>query len=135
MLTGSCLNIPVGEEEGIAVMIEFLPKDIEDGLATARLRAAKKKTRLRVQSGEDMIPLVRLTGSHFVIEKELAPRLRGLVDIYDGARHLYQALVVATSFDGDAVVFEFKRNTATASGPALDFVRDETAPVGFIASS
>ena len=115
-------------------MIEFLPKEIEDGLAAARVKAATKKTRLRVHSGEEMIPLVRLTGSHFAIERELAPRLRGLVDIYDGARHLYQALVVATSFDGEAVVFEFKRNTATAKGPALDFVLEEDAPVGLLPS-
>lgn len=109
-------------------MIEFLPKEIEDGLAAARMKAAAKKTRLRVQSGEDLIPLVRLTGTHFAIERELAPRLRGLVDIYDGARHLYQALVVATSFDGEVVVFEFKRNTATAKGPALDFAQEDDAP-------
>ncbi|SFR33311.1 hypothetical protein [Litoreibacter janthinus] len=113
-------------------MIEFLPKEIEDGLAAARLKAATKKTRLRVQSGEDMIPLVRLAGNHFAIEKDLAPRLRGLVDIYDGARHLYQALVVATSFDGEAVVFEFKRNTATANGPALDFAPEDDAPIGLL---
>lgn len=116
-------------------MIEYLPKEVADGLAAARMKAATKKTRLRVQSGEDMIPLVRLTDSHFAIDRELAPRLRGLVDIYDGTRHLYQALVVATSFDGEAVVFEFKRNTATANGPALDFVQDEDAPVGLLPSS
>ena len=116
-------------------MIEYLPKEIADGLAAARMKAATKKTRLRVQSGEDMIHLVRLTDSHFAIDRELAPRLRGLVDIYDGTRHLYQALVVATSFDGEAVVFEFKRNTATANGPALDFVQDEDAPVGLLPSS
>lgn len=115
-------------------MIEYLPKEIADGLAAARLKAATKKTRLRVQSGEDMIPLVRLTSTHFAIERELAPRLRGLVDIYDGARHLYQALVVATSFDGDAVVFEFKRNTATADGPARDFAPEDNAPVALIPS-
>jgi hypothetical protein len=115
-------------------MIEFLPKEIEEGLAAARMKAAAKKTRLRVQSGDDMIPLVRLTGSHFAIERELAPRLRGFVDIYDGSRHLYQALVVATSFDGEAVVFEFKRNTATAKGPALDFAKEENAPVGLLTS-
>ncbi|SDW65672.1 hypothetical protein [Litoreibacter albidus] len=115
-------------------MIEFLPKDVADGLATARLRAAKKRTRLRVQSGDEMIPLVRLTATDFAIELDVAPRLRGLVDIYDGTRHLYQALVVATSVEDDVMVFEFKRNTASAAGPALDFVRDEAAPVALLGS-
>lgn len=113
-------------------MIEFMPKDVVDHLAQARLAEETKKTRLRVAVGDDMIPLVRLTSTHFAISKELAPRLRGLVDIYDGSRHLYQALVVASSFDGDAVVFEFKRSTATSTGPALDFERDEAAPVALL---
>ncbi|PTX57500.1 hypothetical protein C8N43_2170 [Litoreibacter ponti] len=113
-------------------MIEFLPKDVADELAKARIAQQAKKTRLRVEVGDEMIPLVRLTSTHFAISKDLAPRLRGLVDIYDGSRHLYQALVVATSFDGDAVVFEFKRNTATCTGPALDFERDENAPVALL---
>ncbi|EPX77252.1 hypothetical protein [Litoreibacter arenae] len=115
-------------------MIEFLPKEVADGLAKARLKAATKKTRLRVQSGDELIPLLRLTSTHFAIAKDVAPRLRGLVDIYDGARHLYQALVVATSFDGDAVVFEFKRNTATADGPALDFAPEDNTPVALLPS-
>lgn len=113
-------------------MIEYIPQDVVDGLARARQAKNAKKTRLRVQVGDEMIPLARLTSSHFAIDRTLAPRLRGLVDIYDGAVHLYQALVVATSFDGDAVVFEFKRNTAAASAPALDFERDVTAPVGLL---
>lgn len=126
------LSILRGKAKGIAVMIEFIPKDVVDSLANARSAEQTKKTRLRVQVEGDMIPLVRLTTTHFAIDRELAPRLRGFVDIYDGARHLYQALVVATSFDGDAVVFEFKRNTATAQAPALDFELDVTAPVALL---
>jgi len=33
-------------------MLEFLPKDIADGLAMARNREAARKSRLRVQVGE-----------------------------------------------------------------------------------
>lgn len=113
-------------------MIEFMPKDVVDSLANARHAAQAKKTRLRVQADGEMIPLIRLTSTHFAIDRDLAPRLRGFVDIFDGARHLYQALVVATSFDGDAVVFEFKRNTATTDGPALDFERKVTAPAALL---
>lgn len=113
-------------------MIEFLPKEVAEGLVRAQMQASAKKTRLRVRAGDEMIPIVNLEDTHFSIDRELAPRLRGLVDIYDGARHLYQALVVAASLDGEAVVFEFKRNTATAQGPALDFVRDVTAPVALL---
>jgi len=113
-------------------VIEFIPKDVVDDLARARLAKLTKKTRLRVQAGDMRVPLLRLTATHFAIDRAQAPRLRGLVDIYDGARHLYQALVVATSFDGDAVVFEFKRNTAAALGPALDFERSVDAPVALL---
>lgn len=128
-----CTILFVGKVKGIVLMIEFLPEDVVDGLARGRKSAATKRTRLRVRAGDEMIPLLRLTGRYFTIDSTVAPKLRGLVDIYDGTRHLYQALVVAASLEGDAVVFEFKRNTATASGPALDFVREEAAPVALLA--
>jgi len=91
-----------GTAKGFAAVIEFIPKDVVDDLARARLAKLTKKTRLRVQAGDMRVPLLRLTATHFAIDRAQAPRLRGLVDIYDGARHLYQALVVATSFEGRA---------------------------------
>jgi len=120
----------VGGQE--IVMLEFLPKEIRDGLETARLRERARKSRLRVQLGEAVFPVLRLWDTGFALDAERAPRLRGLVDVYDGARHLCQCLIVASTVENGELICEFKRSTPAEDGPALDFWRDENAPVGFL---
>ena len=58
--------------------------------------------------------------------------LRGFVDLYDGARHLYQCLIVASEEDGGQMRYEFKRSTEARDAAPLDFARDEDAPVALI---
>ncbi len=63
---------------------------------------------------------------------EDAPKLRGLVDIYDGARHLYQCLIVASEAQDGEMIYEFKRHTAAVDRAPLDFSPEENAPVALI---
>lgn len=114
-------------------MSMFLPKEVREGLDMARARKAKKDSRLRVGTGPLAIPILSFGSTIFSVERVNAPELRGLVDIYDGSKHLYQALIVASAEEGDRMVYEFKRMTATAGGPALDYDRPDDAPVGLIA--
>ncbi|MEM7472473.1 MAG: hypothetical protein AAF340_14075 [Pseudomonadota bacterium] len=115
-------------------MSTFLSSEVRAGLERARKSALKRGSRLRVHVGEAIFPILRYEGNRFGVDAETAPQMRGLVDIYDGGRHLYQALIV-TSRDEDGLrVYEFKRNTMAAEGPALDFVRDEDAPAGLLPS-
>ena len=113
-------------------MTDFLPKDVLDGLEEARRRARKRKARLRVRAGDAEFAVHRLWDTGFAVDIADAPRLRGRVDIYDGARHLWQCLIVASSQDGDEMVYDFKRHTAASDRAPLDFVRDENAPVALI---
>ena len=78
-------------------MLEFLPKDIVEGLAMARNREAARKSRLRVQVGEAVFPVLRFWHDGFAMDAVLTPKLRGLVDVYDGSRHIFQCLIVASS--------------------------------------
>ena len=113
-------------------MSEYLPKDVRDALAAARLAGKKSKTRMRVRVGGQDFHILRYWDSGFSLDLLDAPRLRGLVDIYDGARMKSQCLIVASSEEDGQLVYEFKRATAAAEGPALDYVRDENAPVALI---
>lgn len=114
-------------------MLEFLPLEIREGLEAARKRDQKRKSRLRVQLGEAVFPVLRLWEDGLALDPDRAPHLRGLVDIYDGSRHLCQCLIVASTVENGELICEFKRATQVASGPALDFWKDENAPVGFLA--
>jgi hypothetical protein len=117
---------------GGRIMSTYLPQEVRDGLEQARKKALRKASRLRVLVGEDQVPILRFGDSEFAVDLANAPSLRGFVDIYDGARHLYQALILASHEDGEQMVYEFKRMTATAEKAALDYERAEDAPVALI---
>lgn len=113
-------------------MLEFFPKELRDGLANAQLLRARKKSRLKVQVGNATFPVLRFWHDGLAIEAAHATHLRGLVDIYDGSRHIFQCLIVATEVEGDELICSFKRATAVLDRAALDYVRNENAPVGYL---
>lgn len=113
-------------------MTTFLPKEVQLGLDMARKRDLKRKSRLRVAVGDAVFPVLEYKSGGFALDIDNAPKLRGLVDLYDGARHLYQCLIVASEEEGGLMRYEFKRSTAAADKAPLDFVRDENAPIALL---
>lgn len=113
-------------------MTTYLPKELQEGLWAARLATLKKTSRLRVQVDDAFYPVLRLWREGFAVEDATTPKLRGLVDLYEGGRHLYQCLIVASDADAGEMRYEFKRNTAIADHAALDFYRDPDAPAGLL---
>jgi hypothetical protein len=113
-------------------MIYDLPQEVLEGLKQARKRDLFRRNRLRVHIGDAVYPVARLWEDGFSLEAEAAPHLRGLVDIYDGGRHLYQCLIVCSEIEGDERVFEFKRHTAVSDEAPVDFWKDENAPVALL---
>jgi hypothetical protein len=119
-----------------AVMLEFLPKEVREGLEAARKKELKRKSRLRVEVGDAVYPVLRFWHDGFALDADLAPgKLRGLVDVYDGSRHVFQCLIMATSIDNGELVCDFKRATAVTGRAPLDFWRDENAPVGYLSKA
>ena len=114
-------------------MLEFLPKEVREGLEAARMKDLRRKSRLRVQVGAAVFPVLRFWHNGFALDADLSPgKLRGLVDVYDGSRHVFQCLIVASGIENGELVCDFKRATAVADRAALDFWRDENAPMGFL---
>lgn len=113
-------------------MTTFLPKDVQAGLDRARLDAMKSKSRLRITVDNVDHPVLRMWKSGFAMEAENAPHLRGYVNLYDGALHLFQCLIVASEEDAGEMRYEFKQLTAVADKPAVDFEVDTNAPVALL---
>jgi len=113
-------------------MSDHLPKEVREGLEMARKAALRRSSRLCVHVGEDVYRVLRYWESGFALDREDAPHLRGLVDLYDGPKHLYQCLIVASDEAGDEMVFEFKRATAAADRAPLDFVEERPQPTALI---
>ena len=111
---------------------EFLPESVREGLAAARAAAEARNSRLRLHADGAIYRVQRYWPGGFALALEGAPRLRGLVDLYDGARHVSQCLIVAATEEAGEMIYEFKRETAAADRPALDFVRDPSAPIAYL---
>ena len=114
-------------------MTTFLPKEVQEGLEQARGRDRRKKARLRVSVDEfTLYPVLEFRDGGFSLDAANAPKLRGLVDLYEGSRHLYQCLIVASEEDGTLMRYEFKRSTAAVDRAPLDFARASTAPIAYL---
>ena len=110
-----------------------LPKDVSDGLDAARLKARKSLSRRTVRVGGQSFVILRHWDQGFALDGTEAPPLRGLVDLYEGERHLSQALVMQSHDEGGERVFEVKFSTpVTQVAPIVDFVRETDAPVGLL---
>ena len=113
-------------------MTEFLPKDLIEGLQQARSRRLRKKSRLRVRDGDKTFTVLRYWDDGFALDVEDGSHLRGLVDLFDGARHMSQCLIVAAEQQSHEMVYEFKRATPHSDNAPLDYDRDANAPVALI---
>lgn len=107
-------------------MSEYLPEELREELRQAHQRKRRQRRhRLTIHVGGEAYPILRVFDRGFEVDDEATPNLRGLVDIFDGPKHLTQALIVATS-NGDGVTrYEYKRNTQATDGAPLDFARPE----------
>ena len=113
-------------------MIEDLPKHIRAGLAEARRRSQKRESRLRVHAGADIWRVLRRWPGGFALDAAQVSHLRGLVDLYDGSRHLMQCLIVASAVEEGELICLVKSATPVTDHAPLDFERDESAPVGYL---
>ena len=113
-------------------MSDFLPKDVREGLEKARKHRLRKKSRLKVRVGEKSYTILRYWQKGFALDAEDGSQLRGLVDVFDGARHMSQCLIIASEEEGGEMIYEFKRATPHAESAALDYDRDANAPVALI---
>ena len=113
-------------------MSTYMSKEVRDQLNAARLAGLKKASSLRVLVGDEYHTVLRMWHDGFAVEEEAAPMLRGLVDLYDGGRHLYQCLIIASESEAGERRYEFKRNTAAVDKAPLDFYRDGNAPIALL---
>ena len=113
-------------------MQDEMSPEIRAALAAAERRGAagsgRKGDGLRVQVGRRSWPVLRIWNGGMALPAEAAGGLRGRVDVYDGARHLFHGLIVAhgrgTGVEADALICEFKQATAPSARAPLDYAPD-----------
>ena len=114
-------------------MSEYLPAAVRQALEEDRIAGRKRRSRFKVRVGGQELTVLRYWDRGFSLDPAEAPRIRGLVDLYEGQRHMCQALVVTSREEDGERVFEFKYSTpVTDTAPLADFVRDENAPAALL---
>ena len=113
-------------------MSDFLSREVRAELDAARKRDMRKRSRLRVLAGDTIYPILRILTDGFTLDADEVAHLRGLVDVFDGARHVSQCLIVASAVEGGELVCVMKRATIVNDTAPLDYVRDENAPRGYL---
>ena len=92
-------------------------------------RKASLARGITVRAGGQDYPVLRRWDRGFAMAAAEAPGLRGLVDLYDGKRHVCQALVLTAREEAGERVFEFKYATpARDTAPSPDCVTPEPEP-------
>ena len=113
-------------------MEAFFSSEVMDGLKAARKKAERKKNRLCVHVGDDVYSVIKYWETGFSVDLETVPKLRGLVDLYDGARHLSQCLIIRADQDDDVMTYEFKRRTEAVDHAAVDYEQSKAAPIALL---
>ncbi len=114
-------------------MNDFLPDAVMQGLAQARKSAARKSNRLCVHDGDAVYAIRRIWDGGFALDSEVADKVRGRVEIYDGARHIYQCLIVDSSEEGGERIFDFKWLHPVTDTAPVDYEQPNFVPAGLIA--
>lgn len=112
--------------------MDDLPEAVRADLEEARKRDLKRRSRLRIVAGDEVYPILRFWETGFALDAGQVASLRGSVDIYEGPKHLYNSLIVASDIADGELICTMKRSTLTRDSPPLDYVRDEDAPVGYL---
>lgn len=113
-------------------MTDYLPEAVRAGLEEARKRDLRRRSRLCVHAGDEVYAILRFWETGFSLDAEQVLALRGMVDIYDGPRHLYNSLIIAADVENGELICTMKRSTLTLDRPPLDYVRDDDAPAGYL---
>ncbi|MFA9229951.1 MAG: hypothetical protein RIR95_1568 [Pseudomonadota bacterium] len=113
-------------------MLEFLPADVAETLRIAQTAKLTRRSRLRVRVGAREFPIVKLWDEGLIIDASHTTHLHGLVDVFDGSRHILECLIIASSVEHGQLICGFKRSTMVTENPALDYFRDPDKPIALL---
>ncbi|MBU2360988.1 MAG: hypothetical protein KKB02_18980 [Alphaproteobacteria bacterium] len=113
-------------------MTDYLPEAVLKGLQDARRLSMQRGNRLCVHDGEEVLRIRRFWAEGMALDAGACDLLRGRVDIYDGMRHLYQALITGTRIEGGECIVDFKWLSLVSETAPVDYARLDQTPAGLL---
>lgn len=110
----------------------YLSNEVLRGIEAAQKKAERQQNRLCVHVGDEVYSVSKCWDTGFSVDLETVPKLRGLVDLFDGPRHMAQCLIIRADRAGDQMTYEFKRRTEACDKAPLDYERDQQAPIALL---
>jgi hypothetical protein len=108
-------------------MDTFLPKGFEAGPTRSKTSRQRRVAQLSVASGGVIFPVLRRWATGFAVSAADVPTLSGVVDLYDGAEHLHQCLIIRCERLDDENVFIIKRSFAVDYSSVFQIDTDSRA--------
>lgn len=105
-------------------MDTFLPLGFEAGLTRPLMSRPVRATRLCVEASGVYYPVLRRWATGFAVRAGDVPALSGIVDLYDGADHLHQCLIISKDEANDEIVFTVKRGNVVNYAAVPDIEAD-----------
>lgn len=106
--------------------MDFWPEAVRKGFEAARARSG----RLSFHDGDTVHRILRMWDDGCAVAATDAAPLHGLVDLYDGPRHLAVVLIVAgDDAEGGERHYSFKRKTPVRDVPPADYERPDAPSV------
>lgn len=87
----------------------FLPKGFKAGRSRASMSSPARAQRLCVEAGGVYYPVLRRWTTGFAVAGGDVPVLDGVVNLYDGATHLHECLILGKEGAGEEVIFKVKQ--------------------------
>ena len=113
-------------------MNDFLPRNILDALHAGQERAVgARRSRLAVEADGKRFPVLRVWSDGFALSGQ-APRLRGLVELRDGARLVRRCLIVTAAEEAGETRYDFKRLSEHVGAQPVDYERAQDAPAAYL---
>jgi len=113
-------------------MDSYISPEVRKGLLAAQEKAMHSSGRLSVHVGEEAFSIDKLWDGGFEIDRLRDPKLRGAVDIYDGPKHLFNALIIYSELQDEMMRYEFKQVSQAREQAPSDFVREQPAPIALL---
>ncbi len=113
-------------------MTGFLPRELREELRRAQERARSVRRRLTLRAGPTRLPLLAFDRQGLEVAESAPPLGRGRVEILEGGRLLYTALVVLAGSGDGRRRYEFKWLEPAHARPPADHAGAEDAPAAFL---
>ncbi|ARO13785.1 hypothetical protein BVG79_00431 [Ketogulonicigenium robustum] len=110
-------------------MFNFFPEAVRRGMDEARRADERRSNRLSIHAQEQVHRILSLWDDGLALDASDRAPLRGLVDIFDGPRHLYQCLLITSREEEGRRIYDFKWIARVSETHPVDFEQQEDTPL------